>query len=63
MKTIGNNHLVEYNSKQCFRIYWKAIEQARERSFKFLASHKHGQCQTYLIYLIHQNTAINTERK
>jgi hypothetical protein len=46
-----------------FRMYWKAIEQARERSFEFLVSHKHGQCKTNLIYLIYQNTAINTERK
>ena len=44
MKTIWNNHSAEYSSNQCFRMYWKAIEQAREPSFKFLVSHKHGQC-------------------
>jgi hypothetical protein len=42
MKIISDNHLAEYSSNP-FRMYWKAIEQARERSFKFLVSHKHGQ--------------------
>jgi len=44
MKTIWNNHLVEYSSNQWFRMYWKAIERARELSFKFMVFHKHGQC-------------------
>jgi hypothetical protein len=33
MTNIWNNHLIEYSSNQFFRMYWKAIEQARERSF------------------------------
>ncbi len=63
MKTIWNNNLVEYISNQCFRMYWKAFEWARGRSFKFLVFQKHGQCKTNLIYLIFENTAINTKRK
>ncbi len=31
---------MEYSSNQFFRMYWKAIEQARERSLKFLVWNK-----------------------
>jgi hypothetical protein len=49
MKTIWNNHLAKYSSNPCFRMYWKAIEQAYiKKSFQ-----NKPQTEIYILGMLH----------